>query len=89
MRNLAKNPAAEYFVNKEFTYAAERTTARLTTGFENDEPVYHAFTVIKWDGTPGVNATQGELESWDALEPTPANLDILRAKFKEHVTARL
>lgn len=77
------------FIDKEFTYAAERTTARMVTGFENDEVAFHAFEVIKWDGVPGAKAVIGTLDTWRALLPSPENRAAIAAEFNAHVAQRL
>lgn len=79
----------ERFVNKELTHAAERTTARLITGFEDDVVVYHAFELIQWDDVPGTKGTFGKLVESLVKPDTQEGLALVRQRFKEHALARI
>lgn len=79
----------ERFVNKELTYAAERTTARFITGFEDDVVVYHAFELIQWDDVPGTKCTTGKLVESLVKPDTQEGLALVRQRFTEHALARI
>lgn len=79
----------ERFINKEFTYAADRTTARLVTGFEDDVVVYHAFELIKWEGVPGAKGTFGKVEDAFIMPDTENGRALVRQRFTEHALARI
>lgn len=79
----------ERFVNKELTYAAERTTARFITGFEDDVVVYHAFELIQWDDVPGTKGTSGKLVESMVKPDTQEGLALVRQRFTEHALARI
>ena len=85
----------ERFVNKELTHAAERTTARFITGFEDDVAVYHAFELIQWDdvpgtkGTKGTKGTTGKLVESMVKPDTQEGLALVRQRFTEHALARI
>ena len=79
------------FIDKEFTYAAERTTARVISGFEGDELAFYAFEVVKWDGHPGSpkTGTCGQVEDWESHLPNINSRAQVMARFSQHVQARL
>lgn len=79
----------ERFVNKELTHAAERTTARFITGFEDDVVVYHAFELIQWDDVPGTKGTAGKLVESLVKPDTQEGLALVRQRFTEHALARI
>ena len=79
----------ERFVNKELTYAAERTTARFITGFEDNVVVYHAFELIQWDDVPGAKGTTGKLVESMVKPDTQEGLANERQRFTEHALARI
>ena len=79
----------ERFVNKELTHAAERTTARFITGFEDDVVVYHAFELIQWDDVPGTKGTSSKLVESLVKPDTQEGLALVRQRFTEHALARI
>ena len=79
----------ERFVNKELTHAAERTTARFITGFEDDVVVYHAFELIQWGDVPGAKGTTGKLVESMVKPDTQEGLALVRQRFTEHALARI
>lgn len=79
----------ERFVNKELTCAAERTTARLITGFEDDVVVYRAFELIQWGDVPGTKGTSGKLVESMVKPNTQEGLALVRQRFTEHALARI
>lgn len=81
--------SSERFIEKEFTYAAERTTVRLITGFEDDSVAYHALEIIKWDTVPGAKGAVGHVEEWDSVAPTAQNKAYLAQRFASHVQSRI
>mgnify|MGYP000004599409 FL=1 len=79
----------ERFINKELTHAAERTTARFITGFEDDVVVYHAFELIQWDDVPGTKGTTGKFVESMVKPDTQEGLALVRQRFTEHALARI
>ena len=77
------------FVTKELTHAAERTSARFITGFEDDVVVYHAFELIQWDDVPGTRGTTGKLVESMVKPDTQEGLALVRQRFTEHALARI
>ncbi len=79
----------ERFINKELTHAAERTTARFITGFEDDVVVYHAFELIQRDDVPGAKGATGKLVESMVKPDTQEGLALVRQRFTEHALARI